>query len=238
MHRFALVLLIACGGAPPAPSIASSALPPAGSPSKSTLDPAIAKRLAGAELVVRGRAHVAATRDGHLGSIAVDAILLGIAPMDIGFVSVPVRVDEDQPAIYLLRREGDRYRAIEQDDRLGLDVALEPAIIAHLAQAPAPRAAWDAAIRAHAADLDTFRRGAGKPWTPAEAPAVAAAAKVFAEIPWIGIDSAAVRQHLGPADEVKGDTWQYIRHQGEAGQIRVLHFAGDRVIRIEVHRTQ
>jgi hypothetical protein len=199
------------------------------------LDPAIAALMAGADAIVRGRAEVAATRDAHIGTIHVEAILRGAVPTNVSFISAPVPYD-DEAAIFLLHREADHWRVIDQG-KLGIDLVQEPAIRARVGCSS--RAVWENAVQAHATDLEVFRRGAGKRWTPSEASAVRAAAAVFADIPWIGIAASEVEAKLGPADEKRVDgSWSYVRHQGEVGVIRLLRFANGRVSVVEVVATQ
>jgi len=103
---------------------------------------------------------------------------------------------------------------------------------------PANTAAVIAAPTGFATELATFRAAAGKPWSPANQPAIDAAEIVFAQIAWIGMTNETVTAALGKPDEVAGDRWRYIRHNGESGVIRVLRFDADRVRAVEIHKTQ
>jgi hypothetical protein len=211
-----LLVLAACGSAPRA-----TEPPPANT---SAVTPAVDPAIAAAPLIVRGRATIAATRDGHIGSIEVAAILEGAAPPVVSFISAPTMADGD--AIYFLEPEGDKFRVLQR-----IDASKERDVIAQLA-------ATRGAPAAFASELATFRAAAGKPWSPQTQPAVDAAATVFAKIAWIGMDPATVRAALGEPDEISGENWRYVRHNGESGVIRVLRFDRGRVRAVEIHRTQ
>ena len=72
-----MTLLVACEHPTPKNSPVPPTVAPMTSPDAAKLDLEIATRLASADVVVRGRLRVGATRDGHIGTIAVDAILKG-----------------------------------------------------------------------------------------------------------------------------------------------------------------
>jgi hypothetical protein len=88
-------------------------------------------------------------------------------------------------------------------------------------------------------DLEVFRAAHGQPWSPAQTPAVAASTRLFATLHLTGLSSAEVRALLGPPSEVEANgAWNYTRHNGESGDIRMLTFADDRVVAIGQVMTQ
>jgi hypothetical protein len=187
--------------------------------------------LTSAPLIVRGRATITATRDGLIGNLAVDAILEGAAPASLPFIAAPGSIVSpngitSDAAIYFLAPEGDRFRVVDR-----LDATKERDVIAQLSPTRG-------APTAYAAELAIFRAGATKPWTPASQPAIDAAETVFSKISWIGTTEATVTAALGKPDGIKGDRWEYVRHNGESGVIRALRFVGGRVRAVEITLTQ
>jgi hypothetical protein len=217
MHRFVLVVAAACSSPPATP-------PPANSK-------AAKPDVSAAPLIVRGRATITDTRAGQIGNLTVDTILQGAAPPSVPFISAPgIIVSRNgitsDAAIYFLTPEGDRFRVLGR-----VDASDENNLVAQLA------ATCEAPI-GYKAELAIFRAGAAKPWTPASQPAIDAAATVFSKICWIGMTEATVTAALGKPDEIKGDRWDYVRHNGEMGVIRSLRFVGGKVRAVEITLTQ
>ena len=121
MHRWFFVLA-ACGSSPP-----PAAPPPANATDTAHAASTVSPQAAAAPLIVRGRATIVATLDGHIGRIDVDAILEGAAPPTIDFIAEPNAV-ESGVAIYFLQPEGDRFRVVDH-----AAAANEKAVIAQLA---------------------------------------------------------------------------------------------------------
>lgn len=118
-------------------------------------------------------------------------------------------------------------------------------------EAAAADAAVEAAVSADPelrAALEVFRAGHGQPWTPAQAPAVAAARIVFARLPVVGLSLQGVGHWLGAADEVTPlhaavagmDTVRvrYQRHTGELGAFYDVEVIGGRAVKVVAVPTQ
>ena len=210
--------LAACSGTS---DRASSPAPANATPTKPIVAPALDK----AALIVRGRA-TTTPAGAPTASIQVERILKGASGPAVVVSAQPAPL-ADIPKLYVLAAEGDHFRV---DDVLPVDQ--ETAVIAALADTVA------SVPTRFASELATFRAGAGKPWSPANGPAMDAADIVFSQISWIGVTAQDVEAALGKPDSVTANAWHYMRHDGESGVSRVLHFHADRVSAVEIQMTQ
>lgn len=233
MRLLPLLALAACGSNSPSPGVPTNAAPPPTAARASTPYDA-------ATLIVRGRL------DAYGGEafVVVERIYKGATSEAVHLVRTsPPPADTDVargPArIYFLAPTStpDTFAPIAADPKsLTLDPAREPDVIAALATIPAtsPASTW-------AADLATFRSMEGAPWTPAQTSAIAAGGRLFANIAFAGMPRATIERSLGkPASITTSDReyWSYYRHTGEAGMIRVFGFEHDRVVTLDIFRTQ
>ena len=75
----------------------------------------------------------------------------------------------------------------------------------------------------------------------ADRASIEAAGRIFDHTVLVGLTPAAVTALLGPPDERTGTSeprWSYIRHSGVGGVIRVLRIVDNRVVAVEIQRTQ
>jgi hypothetical protein len=234
--------LVGCGSAPrrasPPANTAKSGGPTSTSADLAKLDPALPDLVDRAVAIVSGTATVDVTEDGYLGQITVDAVVAGVAPAAVSFISAPLGLPEH--GVYFLAEEPGApglYRLVDDGTRVGFPREWADAIGA-AAAAPA-QATVDKATAALAADIATFRAAAGEPWTPSQTPAVEAARRIFDHLPLAGRMVADVEATLGEPDTKHADgSVEYVRHMGEVGVIRRLRVKAGRITAVEIHLTQ
>lgn len=91
----------------------------------------IAELIRKSDLIVVGRLSIRATRDGHVGSIALSEVLYGKAKENaVPFISPPVVLSQGEGRIWFLKADAGSYR-LEQD---GLPLAERKAVIDLIAQ--------------------------------------------------------------------------------------------------------
>ena len=246
MHRPAIamglgLMMAACGSRshPPAPPANAARVGTPATDELAVLDPMLPELVARADAIVEGTAVVTATLDGHVGRITVDAVLAGVAPGSVAFISAPFDVPPE--GVYFLAEEAGapgRYRLLDDGDRR-LGMPREWAAAIGLAAPPPDAAVVDETTRRLASDIQTFRAAAGQLWSPSQTPAVAAAGVIFAELPIAGRPIDDVVGTLGEPDARHPDgSVEYVRHMGESGVIRRLRVQGGKVTGVEIHLTQ
>jgi hypothetical protein len=235
------LVMAACGSRSPPSAPPANAAPanPSTVDDLAKLDPALPDLVARADAIVEGTATITATRDGHLGRIAVAAVLAGTAPEQVTFISAPY----DLPAegVYFLAQDASTqgsYRLLDDAGRrLGMPRDWADEIGA--ATLPPSAAVVDESTRRLASDIQTFRAASGQPWSPSQSPAVDAARTIFAELPVAGRPVDDIVAALGEPDVRNPDgSIEYVRHMGEAGVIRRLRVRDGRVSAVEIHQTE
>lgn len=190
-----------------------------------------------ATLVVVGRVRVSATRDGHVGQVTVSRVVRGALGSRTGFVSEPLPLDEGAEGVLFLVPEGEGLRLLPLEGRLVTPVAQAEDL---LASAPPPPPPVPSAYDSDLATVRSFDQQA--PWTPQSQPPKVEAARVFAEIVWIGRTEDEVLRLLGApmqrSEKAVGTVWEYAYHSGEHGIVRWLVMNEGRVTSMFVVPTQ
>ena len=177
-----------------------------------------------ATLIVRGTAVV--TPGYPDASIVVTTVLKGAAAWGVRLDGAQGLTDQAEAIYYLVPGRADHWRVAVADP-----VDREDAIIGELAgvRAPEPPASLTTS-------LATFREAPA--WQEHNEPAMRAARDILATSSFIGMTRARVEAALGPGERFEEGRLYYMRHNGEIGASFAFRIAGDRVVAVELYRTQ
>lgn len=217
----AFVALVACGHpSPPSRPVANTT-----TTRVTAARPTLAER---ATLVVIGR--VSSYADVPVASIDVSRELKGAAGYGVTLDTKAGITDGDEGIFYLVKSPSspDRWTPLAPKPEPS---SREEAVIGELSgvDASPPPASL-------AADFATFR--AAPAWGNGNNVGIEPAVKILTNWSMIGSSPAQIKAALGEPHTVEGDRWHYMRHNGESGAIFWLRFEHERVVVVDIGRTQ